>query len=365
MNPFDFLDASGQNVAEKVLKGKRLNFEEAMQLYEFDLGILGNLAVKVKEKHSGKLVFFNRNMHLEPTNVCIYHCRFCSYKANEHERPWLLSDDEMLKRIAEKASDITEIHITGGVHPTYSLEQAEALIGLIHKQFPHLHIKAFTSTEIAQMCRVSEVNFEMGLRRLISAGLGSLPGGGAEIFDEEIRTLVCPDKPDSAEWIALHETAHKLGIKSNATMLFGHIEQKHHRIDHMMRLRALQDKTGGINAFIPLKFRNANNSMSETVEISFLENLKNYAISRIVLDNIPHLKAYWPSIGRQQAQMALAFGVDDMDGTINDSTSIYSRAGAEEKSPEMSVEDLQNLIRSAGFIPAERDSLYYPLHIYE
>lgn len=365
MNPSDFLNVNQQHIAEKTLKGERLNFDDALNLYEFDLGILGYLAVKAKERQSGKYVFFNRNLHLEPTNACIYHCRFCSYRANENEKPWLLSETEMLNKIAEKASDITEIHITGGVHPSYSIEQATSLLQSISKHFPYIHIKAFTSTEIAQMCKVSGIGYETGLRKLIGAGLGSLPGGGAEIFDETIRSMVCPDKPDSSEWIALHETAHKLGIKSNATMLYGHIEKPVHRIDHMMRLRNLQDRTGGINAFIPLKFRNTNNPMAETSEITFPEILKNFAVSRLVLDNIPHLKAYWPSIGREQAQMALAFGVDDMDGTINDSTSIYSRAGAEEQNPGMTTDELVTLIMQAGYVPAERDSLYQTLHIYE
>jgi aminodeoxyfutalosine synthase len=223
---------------------------------------------------------------------------------------------------------------------------------------PDLHIKAFTAVEVEYMFRKAKVDYKEGFKILKEHGLDSIPGGGAEIFDGKIRKQICEDKCTSEQWLEIHETAHQLGIHSNATILYGHIESFEHRIDHMARLRTLQDTTKGFNCFIPLKFRNANNQMSHIKEVSVIEDLKNYAVSRIFLDNIPHIKAYWPMIGKSTAQLSLQFGVDDLDGTINDSTKIYSMAGAEDQNPSMNTDQLVDLIKQAGRIPAERDTLY-------
>jgi aminodeoxyfutalosine synthase len=246
-----------------------------------------------------------------------------------------------------------------------NLEFFGELLRSIKAHRPDLHIKAFTAVELDYMFRKAKLSVEDGLKFLKDAGLNSMPGGGAEIFDAEIRQQICADKVDAEGWLTIHETAHKLGMHTNATMLYGHIENYRHRIDHMSRLRALQDKTGGFNTFIPLKFRNQNNDMSTVPESSIVEDMKMYAVARIYLDNFPHLKAYWPMLGRQNAQLSLSFGVDDLDGTIDDSTKIYSMAGAEEQTPAMTTEQLVTLIKQAGRKPVERDTLYNVIRDYE
>jgi aminodeoxyfutalosine synthase len=238
------------------------------------------------------------------------------------------------------------------------------LLKAIKSHRPELHIKAFTAVEYDYMFRKAKMSLEEGLKFLIDAGLDSIPGGGAEIFHPEIREKICVDKVDAEGWLAIHEAAHKLGLHSNATILYGHIEKYEHRIDHMRRLRELQDKTGGFNTFIPLKFRNKDNNMSNVPESSVVEDMKMYAIARIYLDNFPHLKAYWPMLGRQNAQLSLSFGVDDIDGTIDDTTKIYSMAGAEEQNPSMSTTELVALIRQVKRIPVERDTLYNEIKNY-
>jgi aminodeoxyfutalosine synthase len=265
----------------------------------------------------------------------------------------------MMKTVRSHAGDYcTEIHIVGGVHPERNVWFYGDLLKAIRQFAPHLHIKAFTAVEIDQMCRMAGMTIKDGLILLREAGLDSMPGGGAEIFDETLRAEICPDKTSSSEWLRIHETAHSLGIPTNATMLYGLKENYFHRIDHLHRLRELQDRTGGFNAFIPLKFRRANNLYSSRNETTVVEDLKNFAVSRIFLDNIPHLKAYWPMIGKPVARLSLCFGVDDLDGTIDDSTRIYSMAGAEEKNPAATSGELAEMIRRSGFVPAERNTLY-------
>ncbi|MEO5946809.1 MAG: CofH family radical SAM protein, partial [Chitinophagaceae bacterium] len=272
---------------------------------------------------------------------------------------WEMSIDQMLHIVKKyDGQPITEVHIVGGVHPKMDLQFFADLLKAIKAHRPELHIKAFTAVEYDYMFRKAKVSVEEGLKYLIAAGLDSIPGGGAEIFDEELREKICADKVDANGWLLIHETAHKLGLHSNATMLFGHVETYAHRIDHMKRLRDLQDKTGGFNTFIPLKFRNKDNDMSNVPESSVVEDMKTYAIARIYLDNFPHLKAYWPMLGRQNAQLSLSFGVDDMDGTIDDTTRIYSMAGSEEQTPSMTTEELVTLIKQAKREPVERDTLY-------
>jgi aminodeoxyfutalosine synthase len=351
-------------VAEKIIGNIRITPADGLLLFEKgDLALLGLLSGIVRRKHNGNYVFFNNNFHIEPTNKCIYNCRFCSYHKPEGDpESWEYSHEEMLnivKRFDNK--EVTEVHIVGGVHPSYDLHYWGSLIKKIKEYRPSLHIKAFSAIELDYMIARAGYSIEEGLIHLKSLGLGSIPGGGAEIFDEELRKLICDEKSSSELWLTIHETAHKIGIPSNATMLYGHIESYIHRIDHLDRLRTLQDKTGGFNAFIPLKYKKSNNSMSYLGEVNILEDLRNYAISRIYLDNFPHIKAYWPMTGKESAQLSLSFGADDMDGTIDDTTRIYSMAGSKEENPVMTTEELCRLIREAGYIPVERDSLYNPI----
>ena len=357
-----------QEIADKVGREERISTDDGLYLYEHaELAFLGALANSIRERRHGNKTFFNRNFHVEPTNICVFDCKFCSYsRLLKHKNEgWEMSEEEILEKVASyEGQDITEVHIVGGVHPKMGLQYFAELIKKIKDIRPGIHVKAFTAVELEYMCRKAKVSYEEGLRILKEHGQDSLPGGGAEIFDEEIRAEICNDKCISAEWLEMHETAHKLGMPSNATILYGHIESFSHRIDHMNRLRELQDKTGGFNTFIPLKFRNGDNQMSHISEVTMIEDLRNYAVSRIFLDNFPHIKAYWPMIGRKTAQMSLNFGVNDIDGTIDDSTKIYSMAGAEDQNPALSTEELVELIEGAGRKAIERDTVYNELKEY-
>ena len=352
-------------IADKVDSNIRITPADGLFLFKnADLSVLGLLAGIVRRRHNGNLAFFNRNFHIEPTNKCIYNCRFCSYHKPEGDpESWEYSHEEMLeivRRFDNKA--VTEVHIVGGVHPAHDLYYWGTLIKKIKEHRPSLHIKAFSAIELDHMISLTGCTLEEGLKLLKGYGLDSIPGGGAEIFDEELRKVICDEKSSSELWLRIHETAHRLGIPSNATMLYGHLETYSHRIDHLERLRILQDKTQGFNAFIPLKYKKSNNSMSYLGEVNTIEDLRNYAVSRIYLDNFPHIKAYWPMTGKECAQLSLSFGTDDMDGTIDDTTRIYSMAGSEEGNPAMSSDEISNLIRQSGFIPVERDSLYNPIN---
>ncbi len=368
------LEAPLRAIAEKVVQGKRIAPEEGLYLYEHaPLGFVGALANSIRERRHGDITYFNRNFHIEPTNVCIYDCKFCSYsrRIKRREDGWELTMDQIMDQIRQYDDQpVTEVHIVGGVLPQYDLEFYTELFRRIKAHRPELHIKALTPVEYHYIFKKAKVSYEEGMKRMQEAGLDSMPGGGAEIFDPEIRQKICADKCTAAQWLEIHEVWHRLGGRSNATMLYGHIETYRHRIDHMEQLRRLQDRTGGFQTFIPLKFRNKDNQMSDVAEVSVVEDLRNYAISRIYLDNFEHVKAYWPMIGRHIAQLALAFGVDDIDGTIDDTTKIYSMAGAEEQHPAMTTEQLVQLIRSVGRRPVERDTLYrvikdYTDHVFE
>lgn len=362
------LDPIQKTIAEKVLEGKRITDEEALHLYEHgDLPFLSMLANEVRERKQGKKTFFNRNFHIEPTNVCVYSCTFCAYseKIKKRSEGWELSLDQIMHQVkAYDGKPVTEVHIVGGVMPQYDHQFYQDLFSAIRKHRPELHIKALTPVEYHYVFKKAKIGYEQGLREMIAAGLDSMPGGGAEIFHPEIRDQIAGGKCSGDEWLEMHETFHKLGKRSNATMLYGHIEQYWHRVDHMRQLRELQDRTGGFQTFIPLKFRNQNNQLSHLEEVSVIEDLKNYAIGRIYLDNFDHVKAYWPMIGRRTTQVALSFGVDDIDGTIDDTTKIYSKAGAEDQNPAMSTLELIMLIRRAGFEPVERDTLYNVVNDY-
>ncbi len=355
-------DPALKTIAQKVKDNQRITDEEGVLLFEKgELAFVGALANFIRERLHGDKTYFNRNFHIEPTNVCVFSCAFCSYSRlyAHKEEGWELSIDQMLD-IVKSYDDkpITEVHIVGGVHPKMNMAYFIELMQKIKAHRPALHVKAFTAVELDYMFRKAKLSVEEGMKQLHEAGLDSLPGGGAEIFAPEIRERICADKVDANGWLAIHEAAHKLGMHSNATMLYGHIEKYEHRIDHMRRLRELQDKTGGFNTFIPLKFRNKDNDMSNVAESTVTEDMRLYAIARIYLDNFPHLKAYWPMLGRQNAQLSLAFGVNDIDGTIDDSTKIYSMAGSEEQKPAMSTEELVTLIKQVKRQPVERDTLY-------
>lgn len=362
------LPLEAQTIAQKVLSQTRITDEEALYLYSsVNLPLLGLMADHVRTRLQGDRTYFNRNFHLEPTNVCIYTCTFCSYsrKIKKREDGWELTMEEMMGAIKKyDGQPVTEVHIVGGVLPQYNLTFYEELFQRIRKHRPELHIKALTPVEFHYIFKKGKVSYREGLARLKAAGLDSIPGGGAEIFHPEIRDQIAGGKCTGDEWIELHKIAHELDIRSNATMLYGHIEAYKHRVDHMRRLRELQDETGGFQTFIPLKFRNKNNELSHLPEVSVIEDLKNYAIGRIYLDNFAHVKAYWPMIGRDTAQLALGYGVDDLDGTIDDTTKIYSMAGSEEQNPAMSTPELIDIIKRAGRQPVERDTLYNVVHDY-
>ncbi len=355
-------------ISQKVLAGERLNPEEGLLLFEKgSVGWLGTLANQVREQMHGHKTYFNRNFHIEPTNVCVFSCKFCSYSKlyKNREAGWELSIDEMLDIVKSyDGKPVTEVHIVGGVHPKMDLYYFVDLLKKIKAHRPDLHIKGFTAVELDYMFRKAKVSVEEGMKLMHEAGLQSLPGGGAEIFDAEVREKIANDKVDGPGWLHIHKTAHLLGMHTNATMLYGHVEEYKHRIDHMEQLRQLQDETRGFNTFIPLKFRNFDNEMSHVPETTLIEDMKMYAIARLYMDNFPHLKAYWPMLGRHNAQMSLSFGVNDVDGTIDDSTKIYSMAGSEEQNPAMSTQELVALINQAGRVAVERDTLYNEVHVF-
>ena len=355
-------DKELQQIANKIINKERISFDDGVLLFENgSLSWLGTLANYVREQKHGNKTYFNKNFHIEPTNVCVFSCKFCSYsKLYAHkEEGWELTVDQMLDIVKSyDGKPVTEVHIVGGVHPKLTLTFFLELMRAIKAHRPDLHIKAFTPVELEYMFRKAKVSVEEGMKMAKEAGLDSLPGGGAEIFHPEIREQICADKATADQWLHIHKTAHELGMHSNATLLYGHIESFSHRIDHMERLRQLQDQTKGFNTFIPLKFRNSNNEMSNVPESILLDDLKMYAISRLYLDNFPHVKAYWPMLGRDAAQLTLSYGVNDIDGTIDDTTKIYSMAGSEEQNPAMTTAQLVALIKQAKRAPIERGTLY-------
>jgi len=355
-------------IAMKLAEGQRISNEDALLLFEEgSLGFTGSLANYIREKKHGDNTYFNRNFHIEPTNICLYTCTFCSYSRliKKREEGWEYTHDEMMDIIRSyDGQPVTEVHIVGGVLPQYDVRFYSTLFKAIKQHRPELHIKALTPVEYHYIFKKDKISYEEGMKLMMESGLDSMPGGGAEIFHPEIRDQIAGGKCSGDQWLRIHEVWHELGRRSNATMLYGHIENFWHRVDHLDQLRQLQDKTGGFQTFIPLKFRNENNQLSHLTESTVIEDLRNYAISRIYLDNFDHIKSYWPMIGRDMAQLSLAFGVDDIDGTIDDTTKIYSMAGSEEQSPSLSTEELVNMIKRVGRRPVERDTLYNVLKDY-
>jgi len=350
-----------QHISQNIVDGKRISTEEALVLYEqAELGFLGTLANFARFNKNGNKVYFNKNIHIEPTNICIHNCTFCSYSKKKGDPLcWEMSIEQMLELLLETDEEtITEVHIVGGVHPDRGIDFYCNLLSTIKQSRPKINIKAFTAVEIDFMAKKSGFFVSEVLQKLKEAGLDTMPGGGAEIFDEKLRTLICPSKTGSEKWLKIHESAHKQGIPTNATMLYGHIENFSHRVDHLNRLRELQDKTKGFQAFIPLKYKKENNYLGIENELPWTEDLRNFAISRIFLDNFQNIKAYWPMLGKELSQISLDYGVNDFDGTINDSTKIYSMAGAEETKPILTQNQMIELIKNANRIPVERDSIY-------
>jgi aminodeoxyfutalosine synthase len=355
-------DAVLKRVGEKLQNNQRIEDEEALYLYEHaELSDLGVLANYVRERKHGDKTFFNRNFHIEPTNICLYTCTFCSYSRliKKREEGWEYTLEEMMDIVKSyDGKPVTEVHIVGGVLPQYDLKFYTEFFKAIKKHRPELHVKALTPVEYHYIFKKAKVSYEEGMKIMKDAGLESMPGGGAEIFHPEIRDQIAGGKCNAEQWLEIHRIWHEMGQRSNATILYGHIENYGHRVHHMGELRKLQDQTGGFQTFIPLKFRNKDNQMSHLPEVSVIEDLKNYAVSRIYLDNFDHIKAYWPMIGRETAQLSLAFGVDDLDGTIDDTTKIYSMAGSEEQAPSLTTEQLVNMIRRVRRTPIERDTIY-------
>ncbi len=344
----------------------RIDLDSALKLYDsFEMNALSELASEIRQRYNGDKVYFNRNFHVEPSNICRHRCKFCSYRRDNSLQAgaWSMSLEEIRDYCREKYTDgMTEVHVVGSVHPDKDLDYYVSVIETIRKEVkPDVTIKAYSAVEIDDMAKYSGKSWSEVLSILKEAGLGALPGGGAEIFEPSVRVQICPDKADADTWLEIHRTAHNLGIRTNCTMLFGHLESRRDRISHMFALRDLQDETKGFDAFIPLLFKASNNSLSHLGELDLIEVLKTFAISRIVLDNIPHIKSYWPMLGKELCQLSLLYGADDIDGTINDSTKIYSMAGSAETNPGMSANDLEQIATSCGYRAVERDSFYNEL----
>ena len=349
-----------ETIGEKVEAGVRLSAAEGEFLFrpEVDLHAVGGLADSVRRRKGGEAVYYNINAHLNPTNVCVYRCDLCAYSCDADDpRAYVMSIEEILARGEEAARHgATELHIVGGVHPDRPFDWYLDIIQSLHEAYPRLHLKAWSAVEIAWFAEIAERGVQAVLETLIEAGLGSLPGGGAEIFHPDVRRRICPRKADAQTWLDVHRTAHALGLRTNATMLYGHVERAEHRVDHLVRLRELQDQTGGFQTFVPLAFHPDGTRLSHLPKPSGLEDLRVMAVGRLMLDNFDHLKAYWISLGVGTAQIALAYGADDLDGTVRHEL-IHHDAGSE--APEvLSVDDLRALITEAGREPVERDTLY-------
>lgn len=354
------IDSRLQAIREKVMAGERLSFDDGLFLYEpsTPLHEVGELANWVRERKNGNDTYYNINTHLNPTNVCVYRCTFCAFRADlRDKRGYVMSDKQILARGQEAVdSGCTEMHIVGGLHHQKAYDWYVNIVRILHNAYPTLHLKAWTGVEINWFEFLAKKPVRAILEELIEAGLGSMPGGGAEIFHPEVRDQICEHKSDATKWLAIHRTAHELGLKTNCTMLYGHIENAFHRIDHLIRLRELQDETGGFQTFIPLAFHPDNTGLSHIAKPSAVMDLRTMAISRLMLDNIPHIKAYWIMLGIGTAQTALSYGADDLDGTVRHEL-IYHDAGA--TTPEiLSVEEIRRLITEAGRNPVERDTLY-------
>jgi aminodeoxyfutalosine synthase len=346
-------------IRRKVEAGERLSFDDGVALYaSSDIHTIGELANLVRERKSGRNTYYNVNVHLNPTNICVYRCTFCAFRADlRSPKGYVMADEEILERAAEaERNGATEMHIVGGLHHQKPYDWYLHVVRILHEAHPRLHLKAYTAVEWDWFHRMTGRSTRTLLAEFKDAGLGSLPGGGAEIFHPEVRDQICEHKADAADWIRIHREAHELGLRSNATMLYGHIEKAEHRIDHLIRLRELQDETGGFQTFIPLAFHPDNTRLSHIPKASVLMDLKTMAISRLMLDNFPHIKAYWVMLGVKTAQLAQSYGSDDLDGTVVHEK-IYHDAGSDSPQ-ELTVAELRRLIEESRHVPVERDTLY-------
>jgi aminodeoxyfutalosine synthase len=353
-----------REIRNKVESGERLTLDDGIFLYDPQVSLqeIGQLANFVRERINGNVGYYNINTHLNPTNVCVYRCRFCAFRSDLRDpKGYVMSDEQILARGREAIENgCTEMHVVGGLHHKLGYDWYRGMIKLLHDTYPQLHLKAWTAVEISWFEFLTKMSLSDILSDLREAGLGSLPGGGAEIFHPEVRDQLCEHKANSHKWIEVHRTAHQLGIRSNCTMLYGHVESAYHRIDHLLRLRELQDQTGGFQTFIPLAFHPDNTKLSNIKKPSALMDLRTLAICRLMLDNVPHIKAYWIMLGIETAQVALAYGADDIDGTVRHEL-IYHDAGA--TTPELlSVEQIRRLIVEAGREPVERNTTYRTVH---
>jgi aminodeoxyfutalosine synthase len=367
MNPF-LARSELAPIAMKVETGERLDYEDGLALYATrDLLALGALADMANRQHNGNRVYFVQNRHINPTNICAFHCNFCSFRRNGNEPDaYMLSIDEVVQRAAQTFTERTsEFHIVGGLHPDLKLDFYCAMLRALKQAFPTVHLKAFTAVEIDYLAQICGVDWQTVLTELHAAGLDAMPGGGAEIFHPRVRRKICPGKVDGEGWLAIHGLAHRMGLKTNATMLYGHIEQAEDCVDHLLRLREQQDHTGGFVTFVPLAYHPVNNNLGRLKRLDFttgFEDLRNLAISRLMLDNFAHIKGYWVMITPQIAQLSLSFGVSDMDGTVVEEK-IYHDAGAETEQG-LTRSELITLIRKAGKVPIERDALYHEVEVY-
>jgi aminodeoxyfutalosine synthase len=370
-----------KKIESKVFLGKRLTPDDALALFHSDdIFTIGRLASHVAHRKNGNNVYFLQNRHINPTNICVNRCKFCAFSRSKGEKgAYELTIKEILKKLETRNSKLetsyTEVHIVGGLHPEWPFDFYLEMLKQIKKTFPHIHIKAFTAVEVDYFSRISGLNLIDTLKALKNAGLDSIPGGGAEIFNKRVRNKICPEKIDGKRWLEVMEKAHGVGIKSNATMLYGHIETYKHRVEHMLKLRDLQDRTGGFQAFIPLSFHPKNTRINNPPSPPFrkggmggflggytsgIDDIKTVAISRLFLDNFPHIKAYWVMLGEKIAQLALMFGADDLDGTIIEEKITHSAGDMSSKG--MTKNELINLIKKAGKTPVERDSFYNPVY---
>jgi aminodeoxyfutalosine synthase len=352
-------DARLTPIAEKVFAAERLNFDDGVALYRSpDILAVGWLANWVREKMHGDIAYFNVNRHINPTNVCVAACRLCAFgRKKDAPGAYTMALEEAWQRAAEGYSEaVTEFHLVGGLHPDLQLEYFLDLISGLKQRFPKVHVKAFTMVEIAYLAKRSKLSIRETIEKLKAAGVDSMPGGGAEIFADRVRHIICDHKIDGGEWLETARTVHQLGMRSNATMLYGHVENDEDRVDHLLRLRTLQDETGGFQTFIPLAFHPDNTALDHLPRTSGMTDIRQIAVGRLMLDNFGHIKAYWQMMTAKIAQIALRFGADDIDGTVIEEK-IYHDAGAE--TPQgMRRADLVRLITEAGRIPVERDTLY-------
>jgi len=362
---FDLItDSALRPIAERVFAGQRLGFEDGVALFNSpDVATVGRLANHVREKLNGDDTYFTVNRYVNHTNVCIVSCKLCAFAVRpKQEGGWTYTAEEIVEQVRPSIEHgVRELHIVGGLHPWLKFDYYTGLLSTLKREFPDVHLKAFTMVEIEFLAKIAKRSVEETIQALRDAGLDSCPGGGAEIFHEDIRDEICDHKMSGERWLDLSRTCHEMGIRTNCTMLYGHIETIEHRVDHIVKLRDLQDETGGFNCFVPLHFHRQNTVYEETVrEASPIDDLRTIAVSRLLLDNVDHIKAYWIGMGEKLAQVALSFGADDLGGTISDER-IFRMAGADTDASTMTRQRLEHLIRDAGRIPVETDPLYRPV----